>query len=482
MKERLKTMRESGRIADLYGLLALLVTLHYLVVYAERYLIWMGHEPVFNALRGVHAFLILCLLLLFALKLRRGLPLELWLLAGYCAWVLITRVINRDFTLYGSLYFSAVCVAVFAVGAYLTPEQRRRLLDLFCALVGGYLFILSVLGMLVWFRGEDNYPWLAQFINTNPLRKIQDISFFNTVRNMSAAWFSVSLFLSAYEWTACENRRWRLPIALNIVMMFVMIALLHCRSIQVATSVGIGMLAVLAVLPHLKGKKLPLRIAVVVVVAALSLFLSFRGLSLCGDVFAKGMKVSQRDWETALAEQTEKEKQQTEEKMDAPLTSVQTGETVGSDARSFLHDAVTLTERTEIWKAAFRLVREDHHAAFFGLPEENMMEEVNSRGNYWEVKQHTHNLLVQAMVLTGIPGALMLLAFVCLQLVRMLRAYFDSSGKIRPEHKVLLVLPAVLLVYGMAEVLLNRLVGFASLSFLLAGGIFTEFEKEAFRR
>ena len=62
MKERLKTIRESGRIADLYGLLALLITLHYLVVYAERYLMWTGHEALFAALRTGHAGLIVLLI------------------------------------------------------------------------------------------------------------------------------------------------------------------------------------------------------------------------------------------------------------------------------------------------------------------------------------------------------------------------------------------------------------------------------------
>ena len=41
---------------------------------------------------------------------------------------------------------------------------------------------------------------------------------------------------------------------------------------------------------------------------------------------------------------------------------------------------------------------------------------------------------------------------------------------------------AVLLLYGMAEVLLSRLVGFASLSFLLVSGIFTEIERRAFHK
>ena len=123
MKERLKTIRESARIADLYGLLALWITLHYLVLFAERYLIWTDHEPVFNALRLLHAALIILLLMLFVLKLRRGLAPELWLLAAYCAWMLITRVINRDFTLFASLYFSALCVGIFAAGGKSKSEN-----------------------------------------------------------------------------------------------------------------------------------------------------------------------------------------------------------------------------------------------------------------------------------------------------------------------------------------------------------------------
>ena len=474
MRQRMRTIQQSERVSGLYGLLALLVTLHYLIVYAERYLIWTGHEPLFNGLRVVHALLIVLLLLLCVLKLRRGMPPEFWLLAAFCGWVLITRVINRDYTLYGSLYFSAVCFAVFAVGNYLTPEQRRRLLITFSAVTGAYLFFLSVWGLVIWFGGSDAFPTVAAFISKNPFSKIKDIVFFNTTHNMSAAWFLVSLFLSAYVWTETKERFWHVLLAVHMALMLVMIALLHCRSIQVACSIGSGMLAALYVLPRLREKKLAVRSTAIVLTALFGLLICFEAISLCGDLFAKGMKISQREWDTYYTEQAEKGN---------PLQaqSAAPGVSSSSDSRSFLHDALTLTERTLIWEAAFKLAGEDAHAALFGQAEEHMMDAVNARGNYKEVKQHTHNMVIQALVLTGIPGALLLIAFVMLQLVRMIRAYFDMTGRIGMEHKVLLVLQAVLLLYGMAEVLLSRLVGFASVSFLLSGGIFTEIEREAFQ-
>ena len=484
MKERLKTIRESARIADLYGLLALWITLHYLVLFAERYLIWTGHEPVFNALRLLHAALIILLLMLFVLKLRRGLAPELWLLAAYCAWMLITRVINRDFTLFASLYFSALCVGIFAAGAYLTGEQRRKLLDCFCAILGGYLFVLSVLGLLVWFGGEDAFPWLASFINVNPLYAVQDIAFFQTVHNMSASWFAVAFFLLAYEWTACENHLWRIPIAINMALMLVMISLLHCRSIQVATSVGVGMLAVLAVLPRLRGKSIPIQAAVIVFAAVLGLLLCFKGTGVCADVCAKGLKVSQndlRDYEQIHA-QALKDAKETELPEQGRETPEAPSVPASSDTRNFLHDALTLTERTNIWQASLRLVRDDRKVALFGQAEENMMDAVNARGDYVEVKQHTHNMVVQALVLTGIPGALLLAAFAVLQLVRMVRFYFAPPETAETADKVLVVFLAVMLLYGMAEVLLSRLVGFASLSFLLVSGIFTEIERRALHK
>lgn len=480
MRDRFQTIQKSERIGWFYILIVLLVTLHYLFLYPERYLIWSGYEPIFNALRMLHVLLIVLLLLLCLLKLRRGMPPEFWLLFAYFVWVLITRVVNHDYTLFGDLYFSAVCVGVFAAGIYLSPHQRRRLLDLFCAITGTYLFILSVLGLLVWFGGKDAFPHIAAYVSNRPFLKAKDIIFFNTTHNMSAAWFMVSFFLSAYEWAACEKRFWRIPIALHMSMMLIMISLLHCRSIQVASSVGVGMLAVLAVMPHIERKSLPLKISAILVTALLGMLICFEAINLCGEVFTKGLKITQSEWDTYYTEQAEKTKNLPEEqKADYPLETA--ANPSGADARDFLHDALTLTERTLIWDAAFRLMKSDSHIALFGQPEENMMDAVNALGNYREVKQHTHNIFVQAMVLTGIPGALMLLAFACLQVIRMVRAYFDKTGKVQREDKVLLILPAALLVYGMAEVLLNRLVGFASLSFLLAGGIFTEFEREAFR-
>ena len=85
-------------------------------------------------------------------------------------------------------------------------------------------------------------------------------------------------------------------------------------------------------------------------------------------------------------------------------------------------------------------------------------------------------------MMTGIPGALLLAAFALLQLIRMVRFYFAPPERVRAADKVLVAFLAVLLLYGMAEVLLSRLVGFASLSFLIVSGIFTEIERSAFQK
>ena len=69
-----------------------------------------------------------------------------------------------------------------------------------------------------------------------------------------------------------------------------------------------------------------------------------------------------------------------------------------------------------------------------------------------------------------------------LQLLRMVRFYFAPPDRAADEDKALVVFLAVLLLYGMAEVLLNRLVGFASLSVVIVSGIFTEIERAAFHK
>lgn len=472
MKEQLRKLHNDERVSQAYGLIALLILLHCLLVYPERYLMWTGHTEIFDCLRIYYAVLIFALFLLFWLKLRKGLSPELLFLMAYSGWMLITRIAVRDYSLFGELYFSALCFLVFAAGAFLGREQRWRLLRVSAWLLGAILCAYAVLAVLAVYFEDRLIPGLTSYISVSSL-DVWHISFFNTVSTISASWFGLGFVMFAVLFADCRSRGKRtalLCIPAMLLMLFV-VTNQHCRSVTVAVSIACSMLCILQMLPAMCAWKSLTRAFAAVLLLLILTPAFYIGMKQCGELFYRASPV--------IAETNDMVS-------DLPFPSANT-ETGGApeerntqkqaDSRSFLFSLLTLTERTTIWKASLKAIAEKPPIALIGQKEEGMMDIVNRHGVFREAapKQHMHNTHMQALLLTGVPGFLCQLAFSLCLLTRMIRCFFSSAES---REKVLTLFMATAMIYGLAEVVMSRITAFPTLWFLLAAGIFVENERE----
>ncbi len=473
MKELLQKLHNSERVSGMYGLLALLILLHSLLQYPERFLIWSGHEQIFETLRLCYACLILLLFILFVLKLRKGLSAELLLLMGYSAWMLVTRILVRDYSLFGELYFSALCFLVFAAGAFLRRKARWRLLEASAGLLGGILCVFAILAIVVLYLGEDAVPGLSAYVRLLD-EEPPNISFFNIYRTYSASWFALGLFLFASVYFGQKGKSARfLLIPASVLMLFVIVHQ-NCRSINIAVSFGAAMLCLLWLLPRMRAWKSPARLGAAAVTVCLLGAIFYKGIGACDEALLRGVVLPRAQTETSgsalpsASPQPAAEAKRQSEDEEEPLPI--------RDTRGFLEDVLTLTNRTRIWRAGLETIAEDPSIALFGQKEEGMMERVNKYGNYMEFKQHMHNTHMQALMLTGIPGFLCQLAFSVLLLIRMIRCYFSEETELR--ERILTIFLATAMLYGFMEALLSRALAFPSLWYLLVAGVFVENERE----
>ena len=217
---------------------------------------------------------------LFFYHYRPGGRLEVNLVILYALWFMATRFLNGDHWMAREpdlVLTRFLCAAMLGLGPMLDKEGRRRFLNFFCAAVGIFYFISGALAIVVNLLGTYVYlppenvlfgldqPWHIQYINV-----------FNTNRTISSLWFYIAFCLMLYQFFACRNKRWRIPIVIAGLLFYVAISLVFSRTVKLITSVSVAMLAMLLALKYLPLKKLWQKAAILILCAGLLIPLTFK--------------------------------------------------------------------------------------------------------------------------------------------------------------------------------------------------------------
>jgi len=100
---------------------------------------------------------------------------------------------------------------------------------------------------------------------------------------------------------------------------------------------------------------------------------------------------------------------------------------------------------------------------------------------------HMHNFLLQTLLLAGLPGMLLALAFTVMMVIRMLKLFFSRLPDVSMAIKMLTLPLSGIFVYGMFEIILftasadeRAITDFRELCFFLLAGIFLGYYYEFF--
>ena len=351
----------------------------------------------------------------------------------YAFWFMATRFLNGDHWMAREpdlVLTRFLCAAMLGLGPMLNKEGRRRFLNFFCAAVGIFYFAAGALAIVVNLLGTYIYlppegvlfgldePWHIHYINV-----------FNTNRTISSLWFYIAFCLMLYQFFACRNKRWRIPIVIAGLLFYVAISLVFSRTVKLITSVSVAMLAMLLALKYLPLKKLWQKAAILILCAGLLIPLTFKSF----------------DWTASLMSD-----------VSSLMISESTGEESAgvnfSDNRNLGEDISNLSERSQIFASFIPSLKLSPRRIFVGCFSDKLMSIPNLFVDFPIPFQHMHNFLLECFMLTGLLGFL-LVVFFCLRLVlRMLHLFFTNDRRVSLADKVLTIPLTGILIYGMFEV------------------------------
>lgn len=460
MKEKLNKIRNSPAFLRVYGILCLLALLYYPLASM------IPEESRSGSLIVLQVIAAVLLAMYAAAPGKKRSPEEI-LLGIFFLWVLFTRILLRDFTagLGRSILFSALACGIHGAGRILSGEGREKLLRRATALICGLLFLWGAIGILIVLTGTGYLPLIHKNITLTVEAKsthyMRYLTFFSLHRNDTSAWFMIGLWLLISQWFRCQKKLWKVCIVLAALLFYGIIALQHCRSVYVATAGGFAMLALLVLMPR-KDEKKPLRRWILAAAAAaVCLGVAYGGYSVFNSGISRAADTTNRVYAQLRGYESE-----LSENVDFGT----------SDNRNLLDDAKSMTGRTTVWKAVWKTRTHDPRLGLLGHAERSVTTDLMDSGVIRHYHAHTHNLFVEALGVYGFPGMLLYAAFVLITLLRMLRSFFRREVPV--SHRFLTVPLTTLLVYGTVEALLSPNTAFASLCFLLIGGIFAAGEEK----
>lgn len=404
--------------------------------------------------------------------------IEVKLVIFYTIWFFLTRLLNTDLYLQNELDITlsrVLCCVMLPVGLLLGPDERRRLLDFVVAVFCGFYFVTALIGLYACIFGVYFYLPPEQVVfginNFYFGYSFYYIIAWETNRTISAVWFYLAWCMMTYEFFRCKNKLWRIPICIAWFIFYLSVAFCFCRSVKLAVCFNAAMLAVLAGVRYIRLRPRALKALVLALLAAASLLVTYKSF----DVLIKASAYAYNQLDTDI-----------ERTSDVFFGSnyVKRNEEYQSfdDTRDLKTSASKLSGRLALYKTVLPALKAEPRRIFIGKLSHKLMDYTRAVMKY--PYYHIHNYLLQVLLLTGVPGFLLVLAFSLLLVYRCVRFFFSKASL----SDRLLVLPiSGVLLYGMLETIIftdsadqRALTDFRELFFFFVAGIVLAFFYEQF--
>ena len=288
--------------------------------------------------------------------------------------------------------------------------------------------------------------------------------------NYVAIYFYISMFLLLYQFFRYKKLPVRIIIAAAFLLNYLAVTLTFTRNVMLGFSLSMGAVAVMLAYEHFSLKKKSHKAAVLIVLMCVCAPLTYKSFDLSAQLLGRASNASV--YENAAAEETVV--------VENPEQSRDF-----SDERGFAD-----TGRLPIWGTAIPVLKENPSRLFIGS-----IDGMNATNNYFyeqyheygrqEYKDlsevgavHYHNSFLHVLMLTGLPGLLLVLAFMALLAVHMLRVFFSEKGKVPLEVKTLVIMLAGIFAYNLLESALFYEQGLSPAVFFLASGFIISYSKE----
>ena len=435
---------------------------------------------LWESIRGTYYYAVVPVLIAFCLYFRRLKDVvEIKLLILFALWYFISRFLNgmqtviNDFSgvLNFPLYF------VFAVvGFLLTPEKRMKYLIWLGAFITFYFTVLGLISIYTAiYRLDLVNPITEGVLCSFSSQGFSRLNLFDANPNTSAMWFFVGFSPALVLFFACKKKLWRIPIVLAALVNYLGLALTYSRNTMIAFSCCIAMLAVLIVLNRFPLRKLWVRTLAIVLILAVFVPAVYKSFELSTDILSKvsasvlSKAAVEAEAETTAAAEAEPAAESAAAAETEPDTSA-----LFEDSR----DLSTLRLRLLVFKTAFITIQREPIRLIRGCAGSDVMSV--SHQAISRKFPTMHNSYLEVMVLTGLPGLALVIAFSVLLVIRMIRVFFSTDPRLSLAVKVLTLPLAGIFLYSMMEAQIFFNTEFSALFFYLLAGVLLAYSYEVF--
>lgn len=407
--------------------------------------------------------------------------IEVKLVGLYTAWLFITRLLNTDLYLQNELDLvisRVLCCVFLAVGLLLEGKEREKLLDVLIAISGAFFFVSALMGLFASVFGVYFYIPPENVVfgidSTFFSNRFPYIVAWGSNRTIAAVWFYLGWCMMAYEFFHCKNKLWRVPICIAWFIFHLTLAFCFCRSLMLAVCVNVGMLLILLGIKYIKAKKLAVKVLVIVLITVISLPITYKSFEGLRTGTAAAYNMLDTDIERIADEYMAK----------SFVEGSKDGQSF-EDTRDLKTSVSNISNRGEIYASVIPTLKADPMRLLIGKYSSKIMDIPNLFQSYPYF--HMHNFLLQVLMLTGIIGLALVLAFTVLMVVKMIRFFFSQHPDATMDLKVLTLPLSGIFIYGMFEIILftasadeRALTDFRELFFFLLAGIFLGYYYQVF--
>ena len=406
---------------------------------------------------------------------------EVKIVIAYTIWLFITRLLNTDLYLQNELDLvisRVLCCVILPVGMLLQPRERAVLLDIVIAIAGLFYFITALMGLYASIFGvyfhlpPENVVFGINhsfYANTFPY-----IVAWETNRTIAAVWFYLGWCMMAYEFFHCNNKLWRIPISMAWFVFHLALAFCFCRSLMLAVCVNVGMLMILLGMKYIKTKKQITKLIAIVLIVIISLPITYKSFEL----LRSGSAAVYNSLDNKV------ERIADEYMAESIVEEAQTGQNF-EDTRDLKTSISNISNRGEIYASVIPTFKDDPIRLLIGKYSSKIMDIPNQYQSYPYF--HMHNFLLQVLMLTGVIGFMLVLAFTVLMVIKMIRLFFSQHPEATMDVKLLTLPLSGIFIYGMLEIILftasadaRALTDFRELCFFLITGIFLAYYYQVF--
>ena len=390
------------------------------------------------------------------------------LLTWFFIWFVFSRLLNGADALTGdfwTLFYVSLMLPFLSLGLCLQRNERKLLMDVLSAVVGGFYFAVGLLCIYAFLlRTSISNPLSQQFICGMQLPTGFDrMNVMDMNPDTTAAWFMSAFLLMLYQFFACKRKIWRMPIVMAGVVHYIVMAMIYTRSVLVCMAVVLGLVITLLVWKTLR--KGSVGKALRVLLPAASFALAFLAVYMSFNVIYQGF--GRASTEIRFSDSTAEEKA-----VYYARDYTNPKKLVGENM-----DKVS-TGRTLIYKAAADMLMEKPSLLLRGCPEVEcdslLTDYALERGMIEEdmIVPHFQNYLLQVLMLTGLPGFLLVFAMSLLLVIKCVRFFFADEAAVSTAERMLVFPVTAFMLYGMFEACFFTITDIRTLFFFLMSGVF----------